>query len=136
MFAMGGVRVEISKLAKFLTISDSDFEWDGFLRLHMQSRHTTVQLTPQGLLDLASRDHWIYIKGGQIDAKSKADVIQKALVLLQVSWMATTCITRRVYGLPLTLLEIHTMVHVVCAITLYIFWLKVRIPPRLRSKRF
>jgi hypothetical protein len=57
--------------------------------------------------------------------KGKANLIQKSLVMLQVTWMATQCITRRAYGLPLTLLEIHTMVHVICALTMYSFWFYV-----------
>ncbi|KAJ4289316.1 hypothetical protein N0V88_007067 [Collariella sp. IMI 366227] len=47
--------------------------------------------------------------------RSKADTIQKALVLIQVSWMAIQCIARKIEGLPMTLLELHVMVHVVCA---------------------
>ena len=61
-----------------------------------------------------------------IDDRSKADTLQKALVLLQVGWMALQCIARKACGLPLTLLELHTMVHVVCAIAMYAFWFKVR----------
>ncbi|GAB1318527.1 hypothetical protein MFIFM68171_08737 [Madurella fahalii] len=41
------------------------------------------------------------------------------------------CIARKVYGLPLTLLELHTMVHVACAIIMYGFWLEK--PLDLRS---
>jgi hypothetical protein len=72
-------------------------------------------------------DCWVYIPKTKIDAKRKADPIQKALVLLQASWLALQCVTRRAYGLPLTLLEVHTMVGVVCAIILYIFWFEVSI---------
>ncbi len=61
-----------------------------------------------------------------IEDRSKADTLQKGLVLIQVGWMALQCITRKVQGLPLTLLELHTMVHVACAIVMYSFWLKVR----------
>ncbi|KAK4158965.1 hypothetical protein QBC43DRAFT_305070 [Cladorrhinum sp. PSN259] len=32
--------------------------------------------------------------------------------------------TRKAYGLPLCLLELHTMVHVICAIVMYIFWME------------
>lgn len=60
-----------------------------------------------------------------IDDRSKADTIQKALVLLQVTWMATQCIARTAYGLPICLLELHTMVHVICALAMYGFWFKV-----------
>ena len=61
-----------------------------------------------------------------IDDRSKANVLGKALVCLQITWMLVECIARKAAGLPLTLLEIHTFVHVVCAISLYAFWFKVR----------
>ena len=74
---------------------------------------------------LAERGCWLYIKPERIVAKTKADVLQKALVLLQVSYAATSCVARRVCSLPLTLLEVHTMVHVICAVAMYALWFKV-----------
>jgi hypothetical protein len=85
-----------------------------------------IRLSPKGVLQLAKLGYPLYVPGAIIDDKGKANLIQKSLVLLQVTWMATQCITRRAYGLPLTLLEIHTMVHVVCAIAMYFFWFYVR----------
>lgn len=85
-----------------------------------------IRLSAKGVLQLAELGYPLYVPGAIIDDKGKANLIQKSLVLLQVTWMATQCITRRAYGLPLTLLEIHTMVHVVCAIVMYFFWFYVR----------
>ena len=82
-------------------------------------------LTPRGVLDLCKHGCWVYIPKTRINARSKADQIQKALVLLQVSWMMLQCIARKAYGLPLALLEVHIMVHVVCAAILYVFWFEV-----------
>lgn len=45
--------------------------------------------------------------------------------------MTITCITRRVFGLPITLLEVHTMLHVGCAIALYVFWFQVSADQRI-----
>jgi hypothetical protein len=84
-----------------------------------------IRLSPNGVLQLAKMGHPLYISGAKIDDKGKANLIQKSLVILQVTWMATQCITRRAYGLPLTLLEIHIMVHVVCALMMYFFWFYV-----------
>ncbi|KAF4497904.1 hypothetical protein FAGAP_5916 [Fusarium agapanthi] len=56
--------------------------------------------------------------------KSKADYLQKILVAMQVIWMAMQCIARKIKNLPLSLLEVHTMVHVVCAIFLYLCWFR------------
>ncbi|KAK4454848.1 hypothetical protein QBC34DRAFT_103179 [Podospora aff. communis PSN243] len=64
------------------------------------------------------------VSRSSIDDRSKADLLQKGLVLLQVTWMVLQCIARKASGLPITLLELHTMVHVVCAFAMYAFWLK------------
>jgi hypothetical protein len=85
-----------------------------------------VSLTAEGIVQLAKEGHWFNIPTSKIDDKSKADIVQKWLVVIQVSWMAIQCIVRRAIGLPISLLEIHTMVHVVCAIVMYSFWFKVR----------
>ncbi len=84
-------------------------------------------LSPAGVRELAKVNiEPLKVSRSLILDRSKADTIQKALVLLQVSWMAIQCIARKAYGLPLTLLELHTMVHVVCAAALYGFWFEVR----------
>ncbi|KAI2777361.1 hypothetical protein F4815DRAFT_481826 [Daldinia loculata] len=49
--------------------------------------------------------------------------------------MVIQCISRKAYRLPLTLLEIHTMVHVVCAFILYICWFEVCKSCVIRSPR-
>ena len=85
-----------------------------------------LRLSSKGVLQLAKHGHFLPIPLSRIADKSKADTLQKVLVITQVLWMATTCIARKIYGLPLTLLEIHTLVHVFCAVVLYAFWLEVR----------
>lgn len=74
-----------------------------------------------------SLDFWddVVIADAKIEDKSKANSIQKTLVLVQLSWMVAVCIARKASGLPLSLLEIHCMVHVVCAIAIFMLWLKV-----------
>jgi hypothetical protein len=84
-----------------------------------------LRLTPEGVLQLAEDGHFLEIPRSKIDDKSKADTISKILVMTQVAWMAMQCITRKAYGLPLTLLEVHTMVHVVCAVLLFVLWIDV-----------
>lgn len=141
---MGGVHIEQSRIARFISKShlsritylsrfgvDEHSEWgrmsiaDREILFFGQKSSVSFPLKPQGVLDLCKYGCWVYIPETKIDARSKANQFQKALVLLQVSWMALQCITRRAYGLPLTLLEVHTMVHVVCAVLLYIFWFEV-----------
>ena len=84
------------------------------------------RLTSKGVLQLAKDGYFLKIPRSKIDDKCKADVIQKVLVLTQVIWMAMQCIVRKVYGLPLTLLEVHCMVHVAFTVVLFILWIDVR----------
>jgi len=87
--------------------------------------HILLHLNPAGVIELYRREQLRQTPAAAIEDRSKANIIQKALVILQVTWMAVQCITRRVYGLPVSLLEIHTMVHVICALTVYAFWFEV-----------
>ncbi|KAF9871459.1 hypothetical protein CkaCkLH20_11106 [Colletotrichum karsti] len=56
--------------------------------------------------------------------RNKGSVFQKVLVVTQVLWMATQCLVRKLQGLPISLLEVHVMVHVLCAVVIYVFWFK------------
>lgn len=105
--SMGGFTVEVEKIHNKL------------------SRAT---LTPSGLITLAERGRFLDISPETVSDKSKANIITKALICIQVSWMVVQCLARKAIGYPLTLLEIHTMVHVVCALMLYILWWEVRLP--------
>jgi hypothetical protein len=82
-------------------------------------------LTSQGMLVLADGGHFFDISPDAISDKSKATIIGKALICIQVTWMVMQCIARKAASYPLTLLEIHTMVHIVCALLLYTFWFEV-----------
>lgn len=87
--------------------------------------HPVVALSPEGVLQLARLGHFIYIPSEKIGDKSKQDLVQKTLVISQMLWMCLQTVTRAVAGLPLTLLEIHTLVHVFCAFLMYACWMKV-----------
>lgn len=56
--------------------------------------------------------------------RSKADNVGKCLVCLQAGWAIVECISRLINHLPLTLLEINTLGHVLCALLMYLFWLQ------------
>lgn len=84
-----------------------------------------LPVSPDTMLWVAQEGYNIRIDPKRISDKSKANTIQKCLVVFQATWMAVQSLTRRAYGLPLTLLEVHTMVHVLCAAIIYAFWLKV-----------
>jgi hypothetical protein len=112
---MGGLEVSIADIQhyKYKSASRGSLE-SGRLRLSVN-----------GVLQLARLGYFIHIPGALIDDKSKADTLQKVVIIGQVLWMATQCIVRKVYGLPISLLEIHTMVHVFCALVMFVFWIKV-----------
>ncbi|KAI5808466.1 hypothetical protein DFH27DRAFT_459108, partial [Peziza echinospora] len=56
------------------------------------------------------------------DDRSKTDWLAKAMVCLQASWIIIQCVVRKAEGLPVTLLEINTVMHVVCALLMYLLW--------------
>lgn len=60
----------------------------------------------------------------EIVDKGKSDMLAKFLVCMQAAWMVFNCISRKIAGLPLTLLELNVMMHVVCALVVYICWWK------------
>ncbi|KAF4965154.1 hypothetical protein FSARC_7021 [Fusarium sarcochroum] len=111
---MGGLEVDVRKFEHFTA--------------HWAPRGTlqsgTLRLSVNGVLQLARLGHFLPIPRSKINDKSKADTLQKVFVMTQVTWMATQCIVRKAYGVPISLLEIHTMVHVICAIVMFLFWIK------------
>lgn len=101
---------------------------------------STVVLTPRAVIMLARRGHFIMIPDGDIRDKSKADVLAKGLVILQVSWMILQSVSRAIAGYPLSPLEVHTLVHAGCAMLMYAFWfrkpLDVRAPTLIPATDF
>jgi hypothetical protein len=88
-----------------------------------------ITLSAEGIVQLAELGRFVLISSSKIEDRSKADTIQKALVMMQVGWMALQCAYRGAVRLPISLLEIHTLVHVACAMSLYLFWIKVSLIP-------
>lgn len=80
---------------------------------------TRVSITPTGVLFLAKVGHFCRVPRSHIEDKSKADIFAKGLVCIQVLWVAGQAIERKLAGYPITLLEIHTHVHVICAPVMY-----------------
>jgi hypothetical protein len=78
-----------------------------------------VTLSYKIILRLARRGRYLSLGEAAISDKSKANVLGKDLACLHICWMLVQRAARKVSGYPLTLLEIHTFVHVVCAVALY-----------------
>jgi len=72
--------------------------------------------------------------------KSKADVLAKCLVCVQVSSMLVQTIGRKSVGYPIILLELHTLFHVASTIGMYGLWfqkpLDVRDPTCIDPSEF
>ena len=87
------------------------------------SGHCT--LTPHAVLFCARQGGFLDVSSETIQDRCKANLLGKSLVCLQVTWFVIQCIARAIAGYPLALLEVHTTVHVACALILYILWWEV-----------
>lgn len=86
-----------------------------------------LSLTAKGVALLAHCGHAPEISVDEIKDKNKADGLAKFLVCVQAGWMIVQVISRSAADLPTTLLEVHTVAHVVCALVMYgIWWHKPR----------
>ena len=105
--------------------------------------HNTLSrltISAKGLAFLAKHGYFVKISDAAIRDKSKADMLVKSLVCIQVSWMLVQTVSRKSVGYPITLLEVHTLVHVGCAIAMYGLWfekpLDVRDPALVDASEF
>ena len=62
------------------------------------------------------------ISATSLKDRSKADGIAKALLVCQVLYFCASCVLRAVEVLPLSLLEITTLAHALCALLTYAVW--------------
>lgn len=81
-----------------------------------------LSLTAEGVRLLSFLGRLPEIQEKQIKDKSKADGLAKSLVVLQAGWMILQTIARVQQHLPVSLLEINTIGHVICAFALYALW--------------
>lgn len=87
-------------------------------------RHENYTLTPGAVDVLVRFGKFIAISDDEIADKSKANLFGKILVCVQVTAFGVQCIARLAARFSLTLLELHTAVHVLCALAIYMFWWK------------
>ena len=90
--------------------------------VHLHDSLGYVVLTPVGVLELARKGYFFPVSDADINNKSKANLLTKGLVLLQITWTVMQCFSWKVVGLPLSILEVHTLVHARCALTMYGLW--------------
>ena len=89
---------------------------------HLHNTLSRLTISPKGVAFLAKHGHSLKISDSTIQDKSKADILAKRLVCVQVGWTLVQTIARRIVGYPITLLEVHTLVHVACAVGIYGLW--------------
>ena len=82
------------------------------------------RVTSQGAIELARVGLLPKVSLKLIEDQSKSDKLAKVLVCLQASWMVIQCIARVARSIPLTLLEVHTLVNATCAFFMYLLWFR------------
>ena len=105
---MGGIAIDLESA----DTSYSQF-FDGTKRL---------TLTGKGVSLLAQCGHLPDISLEYIKDKNKADSLAKLLACFQAGWTIIQVIVRQSLDMPSTLLEVHTVAHVVCALLVYAVW--------------
>lgn len=107
---------------------------------YLHNTYSRLTISPKGVAFLAKNGHVLKIPDSTIRDKSKADMLAKTLVVIQVSWMLIQTISRRCVGYPITLLEVHTLIHVAIAIAMYGLWflkpMDIRDPTWVDSREF
>ena len=81
-----------------------------------------TSLTPKGIVLLAEIGLLPRFSEQDAQDRSRADAIAKSISCLQASWFFIQGVARVCAGLPLTLLELHTMIHIICALAMYAIW--------------
>ncbi|EJT74765.1 hypothetical protein GGTG_08603 [Gaeumannomyces tritici R3-111a-1] len=89
-----------------------------------------LTLTARGMALLARCGHIPDVSRAEIEDKSKANDLAKAMVILQATWMLVQVLGRLAAGLPVTLVEVNTVAHVLCAFAMYLFWWHKPLLPR------
>ena len=80
-------------------------------------------LSARGLLELYKLQpgYWHQFSAERIKNLSKGSpIFEKCVVIIQASWMVLQVLGRAGSGLPVTALEIHTVAHVVCGVSMYL----------------
>ncbi|KAI4180474.1 MAG: hypothetical protein LQ346_006985 [Caloplaca aetnensis] len=86
------------------------------------SKVPRLTLTPRGVALLAACGYLPKISEEDILDKNKSDNVSKLLSVLQALWILAQIISRVHGKLPVTLLEVNTLAHIICAIIIYALW--------------
>lgn len=116
---MGGLVVEPGN---YISNSDNSQSEQHVKRTRSSTNSRPLSITAEGARLLSFLDRLPDIQDDQVRDKSKADGLAKFLIVVQAGWMIIQCIARLQQDLPVTLLEINTIGHVLCAFALYMLW--------------
>ena len=86
------------------------------------AKYSRLTLTPRGMALLARCGFLPKISKEDILDKSKSDNLSKMISIVQALWMLAQIIGRLIMDLPVTLLEVNTLAHIMCAIVIYVLW--------------
>lgn len=100
------------------------FDTSGLEQNFLPCSRTRLTIRPKGLAILAENIPNFYpnVSRKYIEDKSKASGFAKVLVCLQVSWFCAQFISRLDQGLSISVLELNTFVHSICALLIYCLW--------------
>ncbi|MCJ1477821.1 hypothetical protein MMC13_006494 [Lambiella insularis] len=87
-----------------------------------------LTLSPKGVLAcLGSQDNELrelppFLSKDEIWDKSKANNLAKAIVCIQAVWFCAQVVRGLVPGMSISLLELNTFAHALCALLVYLLW--------------
>ncbi|KAF3310279.1 hypothetical protein TWF173_009868 [Orbilia oligospora] len=81
-----------------------------------------ITLSAEGVRMLSFLNRLPITDDREIRDKSKGDWLAKSLVCIQACYIIVQAISRLVARMPISLLEVNTIGHVICALTLYLLW--------------
>lgn len=89
-----------------------------------RERGTPKAIKAKFLIHLAEHEPHLLprIRHGQVKSISKADSLAKTITCVQALWFCASCIARLNENKAVTLLELNTFAHCICAFVIYVFW--------------
>ncbi len=85
------------------TVNVPDFNTLIYIMKHFP--HIITDITEESILD-----------------RGDSSSLSKAVLIFQVGWFCTNCVSRLTQGLPLSLLEVYTAAHAFCTLLTYFMW--------------
>lgn len=109
---MGGFAVNATDTVS-LSHKSSSATLDRFWFLGVRGLRLLMKLNPDELPNLSA---------AEIESKSKANALAKTLVCVQALWFLAQTLSRLFQQIPISLLELNTSGHALCALLIYLLW--------------